>query len=222
MMRAFLAGIALASSLAFPALAADEECHGIFSQDTGFAAAEVGPGTARLNFLDSPRANSTQAQAFLVPGDVVVISRLAGGYGCASYLNTRGQATTGWLPMDALRPVLEQRKVAPARWVGTWRGNRGLDQEVRIAGDDTGPLHITGSASWGRMDPDRVSRGAVNAGSLQADARPHGNALSLAEGDDELECHARMLLLGPYLVVQDNLRCGGMNVTFSGLYRRAS
>jgi hypothetical protein len=26
---------------------------------------------------------------------------------------------------------------------------------------------------------------------------------------------------GPYLVVTDNYRCGGMNVTFTGLYRRA-
>jgi hypothetical protein len=48
MIRAFLAGLALAGSVALPALAADDECYGISTRDDSFTAAEVSPGQARL------------------------------------------------------------------------------------------------------------------------------------------------------------------------------
>jgi hypothetical protein len=230
------AGLALVAGLALglptPARAqAEEECYGISPTDTAFAAAEVSPGQARLNFVDSPRANSTRASAFLVPGDVVVISRQVNGFGCASYLNTRLQATTGWLPLAALRPVPEQRSLPAVAWSGVWQGARILDQKIEISPRSMGLLSISGSATWGRADPQRVARGGVNAGSLEGQTQAQGNLLAFAEDGDRTlpyeqgdpnSCRVRMFLLGPYLTVQDNLRCGGMNVTFNGVYRRAA
>ena len=40
------------------------------------------------------------------------------------------------------------------------------------------------------------------------------------EAGDDLDCRARMRLIGPYLLVADNGQCGGLNVSFSGAYRR--
>lgn len=34
------------------------------------------------------------------------------------------------------------------------------------------------------------------------------------------DCTVGLRRLGPWLVVDDNLACGGMNVTFRGVYRR--
>jgi hypothetical protein len=33
------------------------------------------------------------------------------------------------------------------------------------------------------------------------------------------ECRVAMRLIGPYLIANDAMKCGGMNVTFSGIYR---
>ncbi|HRE22601.1 MAG TPA: hypothetical protein PKW21_16460 [Rhabdaerophilum sp.] len=37
---------------------------------------------------------------------------------------------------------------------------------------------------------------------------------------DRSECRARLQLVGRYLVVEDNVGCGGANVSFTGVYIR--
>lgn len=225
MRHGLLAGLVLAGTTlawAHPARAAGDECTGIDPADTAFTAAEVSPGIARLNFVDSPRASSTRSNAFLVPGDAVVLSRAVNGYGCASYLNTSGRATAGWLPLDALRPVPEQRDVTPAAWAGRWAGNRGLEQQIQLRPRSVGLLHVEGAASSGPAN----GLARAETGALEADLQPQGNALAFSlQGDTPRRepgeaCRVRMLLLEPYLMVQDNHRCGGPGVSFSGVYRR--
>lgn len=43
--------------------------------------------------------------------------------------------------------------------------------------------------------------------------------LPLAKGG-EFDCKVWMRRVGPWLVVDDNLACGGLNVSFRGVYRR--
>lgn len=232
------AGLALVagSALCAPAAAQgqDDACYGIATTDTvaSFVLAEVKPGAPRLYFRDSPDAASTQSQAFLVPGDRAVVSRGAGPFGCATFINARGQSTSGWLPMAALAQVATSPVPPRDSWIGRWQGARMLDQVIEIAPRKGQLLHVTGRATWGRGDPERVARGGVNSGSVLADAAPDGALLEFAESDregetvpyasgDPLNCRMRMVMLGPYLAVQDNLRCGGMNVSFSGVYQRA-
>ena len=45
-----------------------------------------------------------------------------------------------------------------------------------------------------------------------------GRAASPGRGGDG--CVVDLWLTGPFLVARDNMRCGGMNVTFTGVYRR--
>ncbi|WP_419898705.1 hypothetical protein [Roseomonas sp. USHLN139] len=211
------------------ARAQDNGCWGVRPGDDTFEAATVGRDSARLFFRSRPDASAEPGRAFLTPGDVVVISRREGGFACATYLNTRRRLTSGWLPASALEPLAPPATAAPEAWQGSWYGAQAYEQEIDISVEGQG-LRIGGSASWGSDDPARVERGGVNIGSLAAEARPSGAQMGFssdgersrayAEGGPD-SCRVRMQLLGPYLVVQDNLRCGGMNVTFSGLYRRA-
>lgn len=225
MRHGLLAGLAVAGLAlgAGPAWAAGDECGGIEPADTAFTAAEVSPGPARLYFLDSPRADSTRANAFLVPGDAVVLSRQRNGYGCASYLHTSGRATAGWLPLDALRPVPEQRDVLPTAWAGRWSGHRGLEQQVQIRPRSVGLLQVEGTTSAGRPGTGLAPAGN---GTLAAEVQPQGNTLAFSVAaetprrDQGEACRVRMLLLEPYLMVQDNHRCGDPGVSFSGVYRR--
>ena len=42
----------------------------------------------------------------------------------------------------------------------------------------------------------------------------------LALGDADDICKMTLRLVGEYLIADDNGECGGMNVTFDGVYRR--
>jgi hypothetical protein len=76
-----------------------------------------------------------------------------------------------------------------------------------------------------------VRRGAVNIGELEGKARPRDATLALGQGydgvkppgerQDLVECAARLRLFGRYLVVEDNMQCGGANVSFTGVYVRS-
>jgi hypothetical protein len=81
----------------------------------------------------------------------------------------------------------------------------------------------------GALDPERVKRGGVNTGEIDATATPRGNRTAIGSGYDGAlppdiskadDCRARLRLFGPYLAVDDNTGCGGMNVGFTGVYSR--
>ena len=80
--------------------------------------------------------------------------------------------------------------------------------------------HLSGSATAN-------SGSAVNEGDIDGDidARaPYGSFAILGdkqapfERAGEGDCAVELRQLGPYLLVQDNNNCGGMGVSFSGLY----
>jgi hypothetical protein len=92
---------------------------------------------------------------------------------------------------------------------------------------------LDGDATFGADDPARVQRGAVNTGDFSAIVAPASGYLGFLIGDkgealpfdaqlakEKAMCGLRMWRTGPYLVVADNLQCGGNNVTFTGVYRR--
>jgi len=49
--------------------------------------------------------------------------------------------------------------------------------------------------------------------------KPIGNRFSLTPEDDE-NCKISAMLVGKFLVVSDQGICGGMGVTYSGIYQR--
>ena len=109
-------------------------------------------------------------------------------------------------------------------WAGKWP--RASEAEIEISLKD-GKLAISGEAAYGARDPARVNSGGVNPGSIDGEAAPKGNVIALGEGYDgaaapssldQSDCKVRLRLFGRYLVAEDNLACGGHNVSFTGVY----
>lgn len=193
----------------------------------------VGPA-ARTSFVKNasevaacPAATpACRQKAFLVPGNVVIAGATRAGFTCVDYIGAKGQDRAGWVASTGLArtPVTP---VAAADWLGRW-----IREEASVT-LKPGPktlLAIHGDATWGAMDPDRVKRGAVNIGEIDGAAAPEGADLAFDVGDkatlpvdqgDAGDCKVWMRRLGPYLLVDDNLQCGGMNVSFRGIYRKA-
>jgi len=222
---------------AAPTLAQGADCSFYFGVENLDAdgAVSLGRVNARTNFVKTgdvqkgcpSSAAVCRDRAYLVPGDEVVVIGSGDPFVCASFVGAKGQEKEGFLPRAAIT-VAPNQPVSAESWLGRWRGSP--EQEIVIgkgAGQDT--LKVNGDATYGMLDPDRVKRGAVNLGSLEGEAPVRGTTLSFAMGEngtipfdkgDEYECKVRLRRLGPYLLVRDNNMCGGMNVTFTGIYRR--
>jgi hypothetical protein len=117
-------------------------------------------------------------------------------------LPSKGKLHThaGWIPESRWA---QDRSVGPATWVGIWQ-NEQAKISVTAA---NGTLHFAGSAIWqGLMDP--------RFGSFEFDAAPDGDLVSLLG-----KCEVRIRRIGEFLFAQDNKQCGGLNVSFDGLYR---
>ncbi|MNI57350.1 hypothetical protein D3C73_1124050 [compost metagenome] len=81
-----------------------------------------------------------------------------------------------------------------------------------------GQLHVEGDAYWPSANPTPAQRpGGPNIGAVSAQAVPRGAQVDFVE--DTCTVHAQ--LLGDVLIAADNSECGGMNVRFNGVYRRA-
>jgi hypothetical protein len=205
------------------------------------------PGRTRFlsNYAPDGRDCSDDApcaiKAYLVTGDVVAVSHQRKGHACAWFkpppkrlprgrrtvdpLKVEGPSTLAWLPLAALEPV-----AAPApSWSGEWVGE---SQLLDIAPQGEGRLKIKGNAVYAR-DAEAVEMGGVNVGEIDGLYFRDGDRAEGAsdeetirrprpadEADDSIVCVLRMRLVGGYLLARDNQRCGGMNVTFSGIYRR--
>jgi hypothetical protein len=163
--------------------------------------------------------------AYLVPGDHVIVSMQRPAFVCATYINAKGGDRSGWLPAEAVT-FDRAAPVGLPDWLGTWSR---VEAEITVKPEKTGALQIEGEATYGAMDPARVRRGGVNTGMIEGAVTPAGDRLSFAiVGDatlpvdkgDEFSCSVWMQRIGPWLVVDDNNRCGGANVTFRGVYSR--
>jgi len=225
-----------------PCFAEGTDCNYYEGQDSSIngplALGRVNNQSPRVNFLKSsilkagcPNMGAAcQNKAFLIPGDEVVMIGTEGDFVCASYADKQGRVTDGWLPRSAIT-IMQDRPAATIKdWTGRWQSGSERIVVIRQAGK-AGMLSIKGDATWGASDPERVRRGAINIGSLEGETQAEGATLSFGMGkygtvpfeqaDDEGGCKVWMQRLGPYLLVRDNNHCGGMNVSFTSVYRRS-
>ena len=192
---------------------------------------------AKLNFVAGPDKrtptcpspeSTCRLKAFLVPGDEVLINTTEGSYVCATFKAQSGIVTRGLLPRAALQ-VVPPEQVSAQKWDGKWR--RDLEVEIVIESRKE-QVKVSGRATWGSSDPQRVKRGAVNTGELSGSGKPRGQVLAIGYDPDRSGfpppedaasdiCAAQLEMYGRYLVVEDNGRCGGLNVSFTGLYVRS-
>jgi hypothetical protein len=229
------------SLLGFSGTASAQTCFA-FGPDMNFDAltiAEVKQGTKRVNFIedrcDGGASNpECRMKAFVVPGDLVLIDQVFDTLACAVFVNAKGNATYGLLPNDRLYASSKPISNAPDSFIGEWVRT---EASIAVTGLDDGKLGFRGSATFGALDPDRVERGAVNLGAFSfahtQETTDIGDVIASTEEDSKTlvdakpakpgeagECTVRLSVRGPYLAVLDNGGCGGLNVSFTGVYRR--
>ena len=147
----------------------------------------------------------------MIPGDTLVASRRLGDYVCAWFAPEKGAETVGWLRADDVTISEADAKPPLARWLGAW-DYAGQSLDIK-RGTKAGALAVSGQAFW------RGGGDNVHVGEVEFEAAPAGNVLKLEENEDL--CSVTIRLVGPHLVVSDNLKCGGLNVTFNGVYRKS-
>jgi hypothetical protein len=147
------------------------------------------------------------------------------------YVSAKGVHSEGWIETAGLKTIpLTQAPLSA--WTGDWSARSG-DLTIKPS-PRAGRLLVTGSAMWGQND-----------GQIAGEIVPVKNYAAFATGDlderggtivpdgmggssksfpfaapGEYRCRVEMWLRLPYLVVIDQGQCGGLNVTFSGVYRK--
>ncbi|MEE7545901.1 hypothetical protein HF319_01525 [Xanthomonas sp. Kuri4-1] len=194
--------------------------NGLFtSSPAGFALARV--AVPRLHLLGDSDGCPGKGEAacrqgpYVVQGDTVVLAQRRGGYACAFYPNKVG-GSAGWVAEASLRPLPVTDKPALGAWIGHWRDG---DNGLQLIANGDGSVTVNGDAYWPSASPSlEDAPGGPHLGSVTARDYVQGNRLEVSEH----ACQVRMQLLGDLLLVSDNLQCGGMNVSFGGVYRRAA
>jgi hypothetical protein len=240
-LRSLVVAVAFANALiptmSFAARAEDGNCFGFGSlaENSEVSLGRVNADAPRTYFVrnradagECPNASAKcRAKSYFVPGDRVILSRTNGAFVCVNFTDTKGVPRPTWLPASAVDREVSSSP-AFADWVGEWTEVESKI-ELRPSGK-AGALSISGEATWGSLDPERVKSGGVHIGSIEGVAAPVGGVLSFAMGENDVtlpvdkgkdgDCKVWMRRLGPYLLVSDNNNCGGMNVSFWGVYKR--
>lgn len=148
------------------------------------------------------------------PGAVLLSGHRRGTYVCTL---DPASGDAGYVAATRLKALPVEPSPPLKAWVGRWREG---DDVIRLtAKGDT--LNVDGQAYWPSAHPStRQFPGGPNLGDLSGTARPTGNVVTFADSGDPQACRATLRLIGDVLVAADNRNCGGMNVSFSGVYRR--
>jgi hypothetical protein len=170
---------------------------------------EVGDTRSTTGYFGCARDGSGCLSKRLAPGTPVVIAFSDGDWTC-------GYAPGPvWIPSADLRPLNFDLSPPLKAWVGTWIG--GEDRVVISLSKVPGKLSLEGTAHW------HGARGVVHDGEFNGQVEPDGNHLHFAEGRPlAWGCVVDLTLFGKYIVADDNERCGGMNVRFYGIWKRAA
>jgi len=148
----------------------------------------------------------------LAPGDTVVVYQAEGDWTCGYLTQSKG-AGPGWVRSNDIRPVSFDAAPPLDAWRGTWASG---EDRIRIQTSKApGKVELKGEAVWHGRTKD-----AVNTGDFEGDAAPVGNHLHFVESGTD-SCTVDLTLIGKYLVANDNNLCGGENVRFWGIWKRA-
>lgn len=160
---------------------------------------------------DCPNGKKCQKKSYLITNNEVLVSRTFGDFSCVWYQPEKGSETVGWIKSDKLQFVEMLQSID--EYVGKWFF---YDNEIEISKTKTPSVFkITGMAFWKGLG------GNIHTGELDGEAKWNESKLLYGENDtSEYACKASFDLIGSYLIVSDNLNCGGANVTFSGVYRK--
>jgi hypothetical protein len=160
-----------------------------------------------------PADQSCRLKSYVIPNDEVIVSRTLDKFACSWFQRARGAGTVGWIETERLAWVGSVQSPIERDWLGAWRTGGSFIQISKSK--KTGWLAVKGEATWG-------SGSNMHTGALDHDAKPSGDRMTFGDGTDEFDCQVEIQLVGKYLIVGDNLHCGGANVSFSGVYQKGT
>jgi len=148
----------------------------------------------------------------LAPGDPVVVFQAEPDWTCG-YLSQNKGAGPGWVRSKDIRRVNFDAAPPLDAWLGIWANG---DDRIRIqASKAPGQVELQGEGVWHGRTKD-----AVHTGDFSGEAAPAGNHLHFVESGAD-SCTIDLTLIGKYLVANDNNLCGGEDVRFWGIWKRA-
>lgn len=158
-----------------------------------------------------PNGKNCRQKSYLIPNDEVIVSRTFGKWACGWFQPKKGSETVGWIAVENLEFVKTDKIPEMKDWIGDWSY---YDNSISIKPAKKARFFdVKGNAFWKGLGDN------VHVGELDSTLKPDGNVLQVGEGDeDEYACKVTMRLVGKYLIASDNLNCGGVNVSFSGVY----
>lgn len=199
--------------------------------------ATVAPvGEKRLHFIDDGQDKRKQcpslepacrSQAYLLPGDEVVVTKSNGAFACAHHVDRRGRQTSGLVHAPSLDfQGWQEPKLNGRAGLGRWKA-AGASIDIRKGTED---FVILAGDAW--LGPPKYRTGAIEGPAFLTDNdsiagyqgdQYRGNRPPVAPDEaSEPGCRVRLRLLNRhFLIVDDNDRCGGQGVSFAGLYRKA-
>ncbi|MEZ5344613.1 MAG: DUF3298 and DUF4163 domain-containing protein [Pyrinomonadaceae bacterium] len=174
-----------------------------------------GERSARSYFYEDsdecPEGENCRLKSYVVSNDKVIVAEAQNGFYCAWYEPKTGSETVGWIRRHELSIESPDLKPGFAQWIGEWESN---GNTLRIAkGIQGGNFRITGNAFWRGVGDN------IHIGEVDDTGTPNGNSLNIG-GPEKYDCRVKMTLVNDLLVVSDNRMCGGVNVTFDGVYRK--
>jgi len=210
-------------SLASPL--SDDDCfvEGVFDFLAGAKAGMVvGETNEHVNFkfpydqcrIESPRPNCKRTP-YVISGDTIAVFYQTDSSYCVGF-GTKDSTTIGLLPKNRVKLADKRDTPEKSDWLGTWSNKAGSLEISRNGEEPT--VHILGQTEkeFGNAAEPPYT---IHIGDLDAVVTPSENRLEIP-AEDEYACTATIYLVGPYLAVHDNYRCGGAGVSFDGLYRK--
>ncbi|UPQ82733.1 hypothetical protein M0M42_20520 [Pseudomonas knackmussii] len=176
----------------------------------------------RVHFRDDaagcPDAPSCQQKAYLVEGDTLLVGNQADGWACVWYFAEKREFV-GWLPANNIDIEASHTPTADD-WIGRWVPIAGGNSIVIARPSSGDALAVEGEAIW-QGGLNSAGERVVHLGAFGGKGQPAGDLLKIAEGDDDYDCRVTLQYVAGNLVVTDNSHCGGMNVRFDDVYRKA-
>ena len=155
----------------------------------------------------------SRQKAYLVKGDVVFAGPVNQGFQCTYYGRSNGKIIAGFIPIENLSALTENNGMSIDFVIGTWN-YEGDSIVIKAAG--AGQVSGDGQAYYQTAE-------TVNDGEFSAQAALVAGLKELVfkESADETSCVVKLHRRGPYLIASDNGNCGGLNVSFDGIYTKA-
>ena len=148
-------------------------------------------------------------------GDLIAPGATQGRWTCAMV-----GGWSGWIPTDRLSPVPSTPAITTQQWLGTWVtghvGTTGDRLVLTRSAEGHGLIHVEGRADYTNVAHN------VHSGEVSGDAVAMGPFLHILDHGQQPDCVLDLkydVPTGTFRAV-DNQLCGGLNVSFDGVWRR--